>query len=225
MGDAIAMVVTTDLHNGDTRTPASLNDYVYANGNPAGYRDPRGLYVEPYSSTFGYDVEREVQRQYIRAFPRDFVLLGKPVEDGLSAAYWKPDILNFSKGLLNEIKPRSPSGVYKGIGQMATYIVSFGLRGFSPDITWVPKGSVVGTQSVYFLNAAGIIFYSDDGELASIAKRVQLSNLAPFLRANLRRMSVLIPENAVYAGAGIAALIASRGLAQSIASTLAMSRF
>ena len=45
MANGIARFVTVDTHPGNPSAPPSLNDYLYASGNPVRHRDPSGLFT------------------------------------------------------------------------------------------------------------------------------------------------------------------------------------
>jgi RHS repeat-associated protein len=136
--------------------------YAYASGDPVDFVDPRGLYTQ----SFGYAVEDEIEDQYSATHPGDVVTYGKWARVGKNFRL-KPDILNHSKALFNEIKPLSFLGIAGGVARMGIYLAS--LEDYSPDMVWRPPFQPIYPQGVptFVNNVQGILFYSDNAEIVN----------------------------------------------------------
>jgi hypothetical protein len=112
-------------------------------------------------------------------------------------------------------------------GDFSDFDVHHGLRslGFGPDHAWTPLPITMNGNPVVFFNMFGIIFYSDDLQLAAAAKSVNLQNLGSFVRQRARKVSPLIPENAVRASVNNVAALATVGLAAALGATLIVRLF
>jgi hypothetical protein len=151
-----------DPFEGDPDGPVSLHRYLYANGGPVNSFDPTGKYT----ADFGRAVERAIEPQYLTSHMGDVVQFGKWARIGDNIRL-KPDILNFSLRVFNEIKPLSFFGISAGLRQMETYSNSLGGEGFTADEIWTPEPTAVidpvsgRTVALTFINFKGIIFYTD----------------------------------------------------------------
>jgi RHS repeat-associated protein len=159
-----------DKWEGNSNNPLSLNKYLYANMNPVIFVDPKGLYSSE-AQLLGYASEEAIQGVYIEDHPMDSITFGK----GVKVANYnlgKPDIVNFSTTPVSylEIKPFSLTGITAGFLQMTERALELGLfLGFVPDTVWgaSPNDFVVEVlgKPLYVFNAAGVLFYSGDGQI------------------------------------------------------------
>ena len=176
--------LSRDGIEGELRVPITQNKYLYANVDPLDKIDPSGNYTQD----FGYAVEEEVEQQYRASHP--YCAIGKFVcYFGVRVYYdyehyLKPDIMNFAIFKFNEIKPLSPSGVAKGIAQLAVYTQIYGAPPFffTPDTDWTPAPAVVDGTPTAFVNLSGVIFYTDDDGLKKELAAMTLATAASFIR-------------------------------------------
>jgi len=169
---------TMDSWLGKDFDPLSLHKYTYANGSPSNYIDPTGHYT----ADFGRAVEDEVCDQYKSVF-----MTGPATECGdvtfySFERYFKPDIMDWGVFTFNEVKPLSPSGIAKGITQIALYSQAYSQWNFTPNVTWIPDSTVVDDREVHFLNLSGVIFYTDDRQLKREMAAVTLATAAVLLK-------------------------------------------
>jgi RHS repeat-associated protein len=154
---------TMDAWAGNTSVPASLHRYSYASTDPVNNSDPTGWYTQQ----DGYDVEAVVEEYYREDHRGDRVLFGQPYD------VFKPDILNLTGLIYNEIKPATVTGATSALAQMGVYWREFGpssgrVPPFFPDVHWKPRDNpiVVRGRPFYIENVMGVLFYSDDRALA-----------------------------------------------------------
>jgi RHS repeat-associated protein len=221
-GAGVGRFLSGDPFEGRQIDPRSLNRYGYVHGNPVYHTDPSGLSTD--WSKFGRDVEAEVQRQYRIAFPANRTAFGKHLP--YSGGYWKPDIQDFTLRAYQEIKPLSPSGIAAGIAQMSVYDLAY--QGFPLNMhrgNWTPPtyATIDGTP-VFFFERAGIIFYTDDRQLATEAAAFSITSLAAFVRMASFKLSTKVVTNLAWAGANLAARSAA-GISQQMIGTVVVQRF
>ncbi len=154
-----------DTWMGRNHDPVSLHKYLYAGNDPVLMIDPSG-YSFRSTSALGRAVEAEVNAQYMASHPEcspplSACLFGRQMY--FPGGFLKPDIMNFSAKLMNEIKPLTPGGISGGITQIKLYSATYGsLLGMLPDDYWTPAPAPVSGYLMYFVNVDGIIFYSTD---------------------------------------------------------------
>ena len=141
--------------------PKTLHRFAYAENAPTMFIDPSGKYT----ADFGRAVEEVLCDQYKATF-----ITGAATECGdvvfySPTRYFKPDIMDWGAFTFNEIKPLSPSGVSKGIAQIALYTAAYGPLGFRRNTLWWPYSEIVDGERVWFFNVEGVIFYTDDENL------------------------------------------------------------
>jgi RHS repeat-associated protein len=161
-----------DSWRGNLSSPITLNKYLYADADPTNGFDPTGLYTQD----FGYRIEEEVERQYLATHQPCACYFGRRQYFD-PASYLKPDVMNWGTRQFMEIKPFTPSGIAKGIAQLAVYtsVYSRPPFSFSPDAMWTPIPAFVDGRQAYFANLSGIIFYTDD---RALAKEIAVASLA-----------------------------------------------
>lgn len=163
MSPEMGRFVSPDNIAGMVDRPLMMHRYLYGEANPNANSDPSGQF----SQSFGYAVEDALEPYYAADHPGHVVWYGRWCRMGARPCL-KPDILNHTAGVFNEIKPLSPSGIGKGIFQLGLYQALFLDEGYSPDITWVPPAALVVTDPrsgrpvpTWFRNVGGIVFYTD----------------------------------------------------------------
>jgi len=150
----------------------------------------------------------------------------------VSAGYFKPDIFDHTAKTFNEIKPLSVSGISSGLVKLRIYKDAFSYGAYaesnqySPNTIWSPNSAVVNGTNVWFINAGGLIFYSDlDNEKRAAFVGVALSSLAWTYKSQIgksksgKKTDPFHPVYAkisalTYANVGIAALILSTYVAR-----------
>jgi RHS repeat-associated protein len=218
----IGRFVSADPFEGRPQDPRSLNRYVYAHNDPVHGTDPSGKFTD--WAQFGRDVEAEVKRQYESAFPMHNVSFGKQLR--YEGGFWKPDIQNFTLSVYQEIKPLSPSGIAAGIAQMAVYDLAYQCFPLNMNRgNWAPSvyATVDGTP-VFFFERAGIIFYTDDKQLAIDAAAFSITSLATFVRMASFKLSSKVVSNLATVGANLAERSAA-GLSRQMVGTVVLNRF
>ncbi|MFZ6778501.1 transglutaminase domain-containing protein [Undibacterium sp. Ji83W] len=209
--------------------PVSFNKYVYANSNPAKFTDSSGLTVD--EAQFGRDVEGEVQKQYDQDHSMNRVIYGR-VWRYSDTDFYKPDIQDLTLEKYQEIKPLTPSGIVAGIAQMDAYDIAFGIKsafGILSGSNWQrgdwnpPRQPVTvgGIRPVFFITVGGIIFYTDDKQLAMEASMFPLAKLNWFVKNNAMWQQSSLNENAIY-GAYNSWVSNSAGIGQLATSLLAV---
>ena len=200
----------------------NLNKYIYSRSNPVNYLDPTGFYSQGDGYAVERAVERlyRQERPSEAPFTRFSKQIGTSFNklkislSPLENLY--PDILNLSgfkhpgpssftapgtvgqilpldaKGLFNEIKPLSYSGVSKGLAQMGVYSTALIPFGVYPDLWWHdPSNPAVledfqlpsSGRKAMIVNLGGIIFYTDDtstrmkNAFATVSATTSASNL------------------------------------------------
>jgi RHS repeat-associated protein len=158
---------TQDSYEGHNGEPLTLHKYLYANGNPASYTDPSGMYTQQQ----GYDVESLVRNEYRIGHPAsDFndggiSRMGEKITKAFGGVYFlKPDILDHTRERWMEVKPFTLSGISSSAVQYSIYKIGFGAFGYKPDEDWAPSGNKVIDSSgkPYFVfNVGGILYYTD----------------------------------------------------------------
>jgi RHS repeat-associated protein len=183
-----------DDFEGGLGVPLTLHKYIYAGGNPVNGVDPSGFYTQ----ADGYAVEDAVEDLYRQERPIEsqYTWFGRTIRVGFREfnipgplSGLKPDILNLAGfflfspgargsgfasgpgGLFNEIKPLSPSGVAKGLAQMAAYTAVLSPFNVDPDPYWhepsnfaiLPNFTLPSNgRPVLIFNVGGLIFYTDN---------------------------------------------------------------
>jgi RHS repeat-associated protein len=170
----IGRFLRRDTYDGQLIDPNTIHKYSYTSNNPVNKVDPSGLYT----GNFGRAVEDAVQPFYTADHLGDNIdygQLARPNGPNRPHINIKPDILNYTRKLYNDIKPLSPGGVSGAALQMATYYLT--LQQYSryiPDVNWhsppniltVPLNSrgISGTNVIVF-NVGGVLFYTDQQNL------------------------------------------------------------
>jgi RHS repeat-associated protein len=169
MDPRVGRFVSVDPFAGDPQAPFSLHRYLYANASPLSFFDPTGRFGQ----AFGYAVEDAVEPCYASDHPGDDVQYGKWTRIDPRPRL-KPDILNRTQLLFNEIKPLSFSGLSAGGVQIALYEAMLAGEGYLPDFKWVPPSPLQITDPAsgrsvptWFVNVGGIIFYTDIKEISA----------------------------------------------------------
>lgn len=188
-----------DRWQGDVSGPPSLNKYLFADSSPIENWDPSGFY----SQKFGYLVEVEVERQYRISHPECSLGVGFPCFFGVRQyvnplRYLKPDVMNWRTNTFLEVKPFSLSGIYKGAAQLGAYTAAYGgLFDFKPDVIWTPAEAIIEGDPTYFINAGGIILYTDDDNIARKWIGATAATAAAIFRANALRTATRVGADAV----------------------------
>jgi hypothetical protein len=95
---------------GNLQDPQSLHKYLYVHANPVNFIDPTGLFW--YWAELGKVVHRQINAMYAAAHPGQLFTFGESLP-GIGGAIL-PDIVNFDKGMIGEIKPFSTYGLATG---------------------------------------------------------------------------------------------------------------
>jgi RHS repeat-associated protein len=166
---AVARFTQMDSFSGDIQSPQSLHKYLYCQDDPVNFTDPSGQSAT-WNQWFGYEVEDEIEKEYARDYGVAGVTFGKwaRVAGDCGVFRAKPDILDNNRQIYMEIKPLSPSGLIAADAQMLLRIKQFASQGYSPDLTWHIKPSLIypwGMPTVFF-NVCGVLFYTDAFEVA-----------------------------------------------------------
>lgn len=178
MDPRVGRFTAMDSFLGKDFDPSSLHKYAYANGSPTNYVDPTGHYT----ADFGRAVEDEVCDQYKATFVTGAATECGDVAFYSFARYFKPDVMDWGAFTFNEVKPLSPSGIAKGIAQIALYSQAYSHWNFTPNMTWVPKSAFVDGSRVEFLNLSGVIFYTDDPAEKKFMAAATLATVAVLLK-------------------------------------------
>jgi hypothetical protein len=170
-----------------------LHKYIYAHADPINRWDPTGHYT----ADFGRAAENEVCNQY-----KARISTGAATECGKRAyytfdEYLKPDIMDWGTFKFMEVKPFSPSGVVKGVAQLAAYTVAYAPIGFAPDTQWTPVPAMVDGTLTYFENLSGVIFYTDDVELGSELAAATLATAATMFRRHAASTATRVGADAM----------------------------
>ena len=207
---------TQDTWAGNGNDPISLHKYSYSGDDPVNYWDPTGHYTQ----NFGYAVEAEIEDQYRMTHPycgpvksRGICYFGSRQYYSIES-YFMPDIMDWSERRFAEIKPFTLSGITKGALQLKIYSETYGrFAGFTPNTTWTPVPASVQGVPTYFVNAGGVIFYTDDA-----------SFLREFYAVGLATASWTFRRYATSVATRLGADAAARALLNSSVRALMMSR-
>jgi RHS repeat-associated protein len=104
----------------------TLHAYAYTNNSPVRFSDPSGLCS---ALAFGRHAHRVIGALYRKAHLLDTVRIDRAIWRPMSLI--RPDIINFSKNEIGEIKPLSPYGVASGWLQIAAYQKAAGKLGIA----------------------------------------------------------------------------------------------
>ena len=110
-----------DPYSGNMQDPQSLHKYLYCHANPVNGWDPSGMEWE--NAWIGSEIHKEIANMYMLEHSSNTVLSNNYSIPGINEIL-KPDIMDFTKKTIIEIKPLEAKQMAEGVTKLIGYLVA-----------------------------------------------------------------------------------------------------